>query len=93
MIYFGFLVSAVAVREARKELGGADWTALVNASMTLSPQRRKVGIVFQDYALFPHLTASQNIQLPLRHLPQPQRREQADQWLRSEEHTSELQSR
>lgn len=48
---------------------------------SLSPQRRQVGIVFQDYALFPHLTASQNIQLPLRHLPQPQRREQAEQWL------------
>tara|TARA_R110001583_G_scaffold180564_1_gene337677 strand:- start:998 stop:2176 length:1179 start_codon:yes stop_codon:yes gene_type:complete len=48
---------------------------------SLSPQRRQVGIVFQDYALFPHLTALENIQLPLRHLPQPQRREQAEQWL------------
>lgn len=48
---------------------------------SLAPQRRQVGMVFQDYALFPHLTASQNIQLPLRHLPQPQRQEQAEQWL------------
>ncbi|MBT2771837.1 ABC transporter ATP-binding protein [Halomonas sp. ISL-60] len=48
---------------------------------SLSPQRRQVGMVFQDYALFPHLTAAQNIQLPLRHLAQPQRREQAEQWL------------
>jgi molybdate transport system ATP-binding protein len=48
---------------------------------SLSPQRRQVGMVFQDYALFPHLTALENIQLPLRHLSQPLRREQAEQWL------------
>ena len=35
MTFFGFLLSGVAVREARKELGGADWTELVNASMNL----------------------------------------------------------
>ena len=28
---------------------------------SLSPQKRRVGIVFQDYALFPHLTALENI--------------------------------
>ena len=27
----------------------------------LPPQQRQVGLVFQDYALFPHLTAAQNI--------------------------------
>ena len=48
---------------------------------SLSPQHRRVGIVFQDYALFPHLTALENIQVPLRHLPQPQRCEQAEEWL------------
>ncbi|HDZ48665.1 hypothetical protein LCGC14_0038170 [marine sediment metagenome] len=48
---------------------------------SLAPQHRRVGVVFQDYALFPHLTALENIQVPLRHLPQPQRREQAEQWL------------
>ncbi len=30
-------------------------------NINLSPQRRKVGLVFQNYALFPHLTVSQNI--------------------------------
>lgn len=47
----------------------------------LSPQQRKVGYVFQQYALFPHLTALENIEQSCRHLPAAQRREQAGYWL------------
>jgi putative spermidine/putrescine transport system ATP-binding protein len=32
----------------------------------LPPERRGIGMVFQDYALFPHMTAWQNIAFPLR---------------------------
>ena len=40
--------------------GDVDW--FDGASRTsLPPQRRKVGVVFQDYALFSHLNAAQNI--------------------------------
>ncbi len=35
------------------------------ANTWLRPQARRVGLVFQDYALFPHLTASGNIALAL----------------------------
>jgi multiple sugar transport system ATP-binding protein len=31
----------------------------------VSPQRRKIGFVFQDYAIYPHLSAGQNIRFPL----------------------------
>lgn len=31
------------------------------AGLDLSPQQRRIGYVFQDYALFPHLTVRQNI--------------------------------
>ena len=34
---------------------------------------RKVGLVFQNYALFPHLTVAQNIAFGMQALPQPQR--------------------
>ena len=33
------------------------------------PQQRRVGFVFQHYALFPHLTALANVMLALGHLP------------------------
>jgi len=39
------------------------------------PDRRNVGIVFQDYALFPHLTVRENITFGLRSLSRSQREE------------------
>ena len=35
---------------------------------TLSPEKRGVGMVFQNYALYPHLTVRQNIIFPLQNL-------------------------
>lgn len=32
---------------------------------TLAPEKRKIGMVFQNYALYPHLTVKQNIEFPL----------------------------
>jgi ABC-type sulfate/molybdate transport systems ATPase subunit len=34
---------------------------------SLAPDRRRVGLVFQDYALFPHLTVRQNVEYARRH--------------------------
>ncbi len=38
------------------------------AEFSLPAQMRKVGFVFQNYALFPHLTVNQNIGYGIRHL-------------------------
>ena len=35
---------------------------------TLSPENRGVGLVFQNYALYPHMTVKQNILFPLQNL-------------------------
>jgi ABC-type sulfate/molybdate transport systems ATPase subunit len=35
--------------------------------VSLPPDQRRVGLVFQDYALFPHLTVRQNIEYSRRH--------------------------
>ena len=37
------------------------------ARINLSPQQRRTGYLFQDYALFPHLTVRQNIAFGLQH--------------------------
>lgn len=42
---------------------------------------RKVGLVFQNYALFPHLTVAQNIAFGMGLIPQSQRAAQVEQYL------------
>jgi molybdate transport system ATP-binding protein len=44
------------------------------AGACLPPQRRRVAYLFQDYALFPHLTVAQNIAFALRRGCLPLRR-------------------
>lgn len=43
------------------------------ASLHLPPEARRIGMVFQDYALFPHLSVSDNVGFGLRHLARGER--------------------
>ncbi len=47
----------------------------------LPPHQRRVGLVFQSYALFPHMTAIGNVTAALDHIPASQRRRRAAELL------------
>ena len=55
---------------------------LVSApGMTVPPEERSIGMVFQDYALFPHLTITDNIAFGLRKKPAIDRKVQVEHLL------------
>src|SRR5690606_38876439 len=45
-----------------------DGTVISSESVQVAPEHRRVGMMFQDYALFPHLTAAENVAFGLRKL-------------------------
>ena len=49
--------------------------------LTVPPEHRSIGMVFQDYALFPHLTITENIAFGLRNKAAVDRRVQVDHLL------------
>lgn len=52
------------------ELGGE---VISRPGFTLAPEKRRIGMVFQDYALFPHLNVAQNVTFGIRQQPDAQR--------------------
>ena len=54
-------------------------------SIWLPAESRGVGMVFQDYALFPHLTVTENIQFGLRGIANQERQERIQELLRATE--------
>jgi molybdate transport system ATP-binding protein len=63
-------------RSARVTMGGETWLD-TTAAVNVPPHRRDVGVVFQEYALFPHLTALGNVMAALGHRPWSARRSRA----------------
>jgi ABC-type sugar transport system ATPase subunit len=54
----GFITGFIRGRSGRILFDGEDVTGL-------APQRRGIGYVFQDYAIYPHMTVRENIRFPL----------------------------
>ncbi|NGZ59972.1 MAG: ABC transporter ATP-binding protein [Nitrospira sp. LK265] len=53
-----------------------------SSSETIPTETRRVGMVFQEYALFPHLRVADNIAFGLRHLSRAERRSRVQEMLR-----------
>ena len=65
------LVAGLEVPDAgRVEIGGRE---VAGADRWVPPERRGVGMVFQDYALFPHMTVEGNVRYGLRDVPRRER--------------------
>jgi len=67
----------------RPDLGSieVDSHCVSSSAQVLAPEKRGVGVVFQDYALFPHLDVAGNIAFGLRRMSAAQKREQVAQML------------
>ena len=52
------------------ELGGE---VISRPGFTLAPEKRRIGMVFQDYALFPHLSVADNIAFGIQDQARPAR--------------------
>lgn len=61
---------------ASVESGSATWTDTTTGTFA-PPHRRAVGFVFQEYALFPHMTAIGNVATALGHRRRDERRSRA----------------
>ncbi|MFM1768343.1 MAG: hypothetical protein RJA22_872 [Verrucomicrobiota bacterium] len=67
-------------QEGRIEFAGETWCDAATGTW-VAPAARGVGMVFQDYALFPHLTAAGNVAYGLRGAAASAREREVSAWL------------
>ncbi|KTG18207.1 ABC transporter [Pseudoalteromonas sp. XI10] len=58
-----------------------DSNVVNDSGLFVAPEKRNIGMMFQDYALFPHLTVSDNIAFGLSNMSKVQKRERVDEML------------
>jgi molybdate transport system ATP-binding protein len=78
--FLRMLAGLMRPQVGRVTVGDAVWCD-TERGIFLTPSQRHVGMVFQQYALMPHLSALDNVALALLHLPRPKRLARAREWL------------
>ncbi len=66
------IAGVLHAKAGRIAVGGETWFDPA-AGISLSPRERSVGFVFQNYALFPHMSAEANVRMALGHVPSAER--------------------
>ncbi|AVS60965.1 ABC transporter ATP-binding protein [Paracidovorax avenae] len=66
-------VAAGEIRLERESVG--------SAGRSVPPEQRRIGMVFQDYALFPHLTVGRNVAFGIHRLPKAEQTARVDEVL------------
>lgn len=66
------------IDKGQVQIGGKRVSA---PNLNVPPEKRSIGMVFQDYALFPHLTAIRNIEFGIRRKARRLRKEKAETML------------
>ena len=56
-------------------------TTVADETQHIPPEQRRIGMVFQDYALFPHLNVNKNVGFGLTHLSTADRQRRVDEML------------
>jgi ABC-type Fe3+/spermidine/putrescine transport system ATPase subunit len=79
------LVAGLEEPDAGEILIGGKAVAAPERGLCLAPEKRHLGMVFQSYAIWPHLTVFENVAFPLR-----VRREAADAVRRRVDHALEI---
>ncbi|MBK9364049.1 MAG: ABC transporter ATP-binding protein [Rubrivivax sp.] len=74
------LAGLMRPQRGRVTVGGECWCD-TGRGIFLRPQQRHVGVVFQNYALMPHLDAAGNVALSLLDRPRAERLPRARRWL------------
>ncbi len=65
-----------------------DGRVVAGPGLDVPPEGRRVGLLFQDYALFPHLTVRENVLFGLKHLPGAEQATRAEEALSQVDMTS-----
>lgn len=68
----------IGIAEGEISLAGKTISA---PGFTLAPEKRRIGMVFQDYALFPHLSVAENIRFGLGHLSESEQNQRISEML------------